>query len=330
MPRPSAAPRAHVASGAADGPRARVTPAWLALAAALAASPAGARAPAPTDARADSPAAKPKPEGPAPEVPPPISTTEPTAVPKIPSPRSMPPPTGPSGPGSGDRLGELGLTRQQDGTAVYVDPGRRFTAALNPDGTVRFGDRWGRDQYGRRMRGSGWSLRQIGINGIGIGGPAEWLLGLQDRMGGPERHAAAKREFLAKTAEVRTAMAVAWTMELLQYRLKTLEQELFDLWNAPGQAPAARRELLFQRWDECAEAYAAVRPAGEITPEAESAIDQARVETAEKARRTIEAFVRRQLPRGSASAYTRAELADMNRRRRSVQPFAPYDERPKP
>ena len=79
-----------------------------------------------------------------------------------------------------------------------------------------------------------------------------------------------------------------------------------------------------------AEAYAAVRPAGEIAPEAESAIDQARVETAEKARRTIEAFVRRQLPRGSASAYTRAELADMNRRRRSVQPFAPYDERPKP
>lgn len=292
-------------------------PAWLALAAGLVTAPAPAPAPAP--------------EGPEVEAPAPLPTTDPTAAgPKIPSPRAMPPPgTGPGSPVPEDSFGALGLTRQQDGTAVYVDPGRRFTAALNPDGTVRFGDRWGRDQHGRRMRGSGWALRQIGTTGIGIGGPAEWLLGLQDRMGGPERHAAAKREFLNRTAELRTAMTVAFTLELLQVRLHGLEQELFELWNdTTRDTPAARRELLFQRWDECDEAYAVGPQGEEITAEARSMIDQARAETAEKARRVIEAFIRRHAPRAGPSAYTRAELADMNRRRRSKQPFAPYDEKP--
>ncbi len=300
----------------------------LALSAALLApTPEGPAAlpPKPT------PGPKPTPEGPVVEVPPPIPTGDPTAAPKVPSPREFPPPaTGPGGPASPDSFGALGLTRQKDGTAVYVDPSRRFTAALNPDGSVRFGDRWGRDQHGRRMRGSGWALRQISTRGIGIGGPAEWLLGLQDRMGGPERHAAAKREFLERTAELRTQLAIAFTLELLDTRLRGLEQELFEVWGATATTPAARRELLFQRWDECDELYAVGPTGDDITPEARSAIDQARAETAERARRVIEAFVRRQLPRGGPAGYTRAELADMNKRRRSKQSFSPYDERPAP
>lgn len=305
----------------------------LALAAALLGGPAAAGPAAEIEPKAPrpAPAEAPQTEGPEAEVPRPTPTRDPTARPKIPSPRSLPPPgTGPQGPVVPDSFGALGLTRQKDGTVLYVDPGRRFTAALNPDGTVRFGDRWGRDQHGGRMRGSGWALRQISTRGIGIGGPAEWLLGLQDRMGGPEMHGTAKSNFLEKTAALRTQMAIAFTLELLETRLKGLEQELFDLWTADGQPPAARRELLFQRWDECDELYA-VGPGGEdITPEARSAIDQARADTAEQARRVIEGFIRRQLPRGGASGYTRAELADMNKRRRSKQPFTPYDDRPRP
>jgi hypothetical protein len=300
-------------------------PIWLALAAALAAPPtpegpapgASSQTPAPAGPPAEPESAPAASEGPAPG---------PTAVPKIPSPREAQSGTGPKGPALPDNPAALGLKRMRDGSMLYVDPGKRFTAAFNDDGTVRFGDRWGRDQHGRRMRGSGWELRQVGLNGLGIGGPAEWLLAMQDRMGGPERHAAAKAEFLARTAELRTAMTIAWTLRLLDFRLNALNQELFALWTAPGSAAAAKRELIFQRWDECDEAFA-VGPEGEITEEAASAIDRARAETAEKARRIIEAFVRRQLPRGSASGYTAAELKDMNKRRRSKQAFEPYKTR---
>lgn len=264
----------------------------------------------------------PAPEGPPPEAPPP------TAVPKIPSPRAMAPPEAGVAPVTEDSFGALGLTRQRDGTLLYVDPGKRFTAAFNDDGTVRFGDRWGRDQDGRRMRGSGWALMQANPGGLALGGPSEWLLALQDRMGGPERHGAAKREFLARTAEVRTRMTIAWTLQLLDYRLRTLEQELEILWGAAGSSPAARRELLFQRWDECDEAFN-IRPAGEITEEAASALDRARVDTAEKARRVIEGFVRRRLPQKGKDAFTAAELADMNQRRTSQQPFQPYAPSPR-
>ncbi len=252
------------------------------------------------------------------------SEDPPTSVPKIPAPGSTLPAGGPT-PVTEDTLAALGMKRQRDGTLLYVDSGKRFTATFNPDGSVRFGDRWGRDQHGKRMRGSGWALMQVNPGGLGLNGPSEWLLALQDKMGGPEVHGAAKREFLNRTAEVRTRMTIAWTLQILDFRLRGLEQELFSLWSAKVPA-AARRELLFQRWDECDEAFS-VTPEGEITAEAASVVDQARIETAEKARRVIEGFIRRQLPGTSTDAFTPTELADMNGRRVSKQPFQPYTKR---
>lgn len=268
------------------------------------------------------------PEGPAPAPASPKPPAEPAAgpgaVPKIPSPRALTSEgTGPIKPVSEDTLGALGMKRLRDGTMMYVDAGKRFTAVFNADGTVRFGDRWNRDQHGQRMPGSRGALRQINMAGLGMSGPSEWLIKLQDLLGGPEEHASAKREFLNRTREVRTQMTIAWTLKLLTYRLGTLERELFDLWNAAGE-PAAKRELIFQRWDECDEAYR-VEIAGEVTEEAASEIDRARTQTAEEARRIIESFVRRQLPRPGPNAYSPRELGDMNGRRTSRQEFRPYD-----
>lgn len=285
-------------------------PLWLALAAAL-----GLVAPAAPPAP---PAAT---EGPAPASPP---TAPQGAVPKIPAPNmTLPLGTGSTRQSTDDRLGALGLARQRDGTLLYVDPGKGFTAVFNADGTIRFGDRWNRDQHGNKVKGSRAALREVHAAGFGITGPAEWMLALQDIFGGPELHATAKREFLNRTAELRTEMAIAWTLEVLHYRLGTLERELFAVWSAPGE-PAAKRELIFQRWDECDETYAAIAPEGEITAEAASAIDLARADVAEQARRIIEAFIRRQLPRGRPHAYPRRELDDMNARRTSRQEFRPY------
>jgi hypothetical protein len=246
-------------------------------------------------------------------------------VPKIPSPRSLATygKGGPVKPISEETLGAVGLTRRRDGTLMYVDPGKRFTAEFNADGTVRFGDRWNRDQHGNKMKGSRAALRQINMAGLGVSGPSEWLVKLQDLMGGPEVDASAKREFLDRTRELRTQMAVEWTMRILTYRLGTLERELFELWSAAGDA-AAKRELIFQRWDECDEAYR-VTIEGELPEEAVSELDRVRTDTADQARRIIEQFVRRQLPRTGPHAFSRSELTDMNRRRTSRQEFRPYD-----
>jgi hypothetical protein len=231
------------------------------------------------------------------------------------------------GPASPDNPAALGMRRMRDGTVLYIDSARRFSASFNDDGTVRIFNHRGRDQHGRWMPlATRWELRQKGLTAIGLSGPIEWLLWLQHRLGGPELHASAKTAFMARTAEVRTQMRIAWTLRLLDDRFNFLNRELTDLWTAPGREAAARRELLFQRWDECDEAFA-VSPEGESIEKAASAIDTARAETAEKARRLIESFIRRQLPRGSASGYTKAELSDMNRRRRSKQAFEPYNAR---
>ena len=56
-------------------------------------------------------------------------------------------------------------------------------------------------------------------------------------------------------------------------------------------------------------------------------IDHARLDAAAKARRSIEAFIRRQLPRNTPRGYTAAELAEFNRRRVSVEVFDPYTPR---
>lgn len=273
--------------------------------------------------------AAPAAEGPAP---PPASTTKP---PQPEGPALPPEVTGaratsakpwlnekPAAPASDDRgPASLGLTRTREGDYLYVDPGKRFTVAINPDGSVRFGDRWGRDQHGQRVKGSGWALRQIGPTGVGMGGPTEWLRALS----GQELDASAKTEFLNMTRALRIQLAVEFTRQLLRTRLGELERELQNISSDADRTLAQRRELLFQRWDECDERFAVGQPGPEVPEEALSEIDRDRLTAADTARRSIEAFIRRQHPRGSARGYSAVELADLNKRRVSAQPFAPYN-----
>ncbi len=234
----------------------------------------------------------------------------------------------PANDGEANR-GDLGLTRQRDGSRLYVDPGKRFTAAVNADGSVRFGNRWGRDQHGQRMRGSGAALRTFGPTGIGgsgmaMTGPTEWLLALS----GQESDAAAKAEFLNRTRDLRIQLAVAFTRQLLDMRLGQLGHELMGLWSDDSRTLVTRRAIVFQRWDECDERLVEGLPTGADLPaEAISAIDDARLAAADRARRTIEGFVRRQMPRGTPRGYAPAELAELNRRRVSAETFAPYETR---
>ena len=96
--------------------------------------------------------------------------------------------------------------------------------------------------------------------------------------------------------------------------------ELRAIWNDDGLSAAARRQMLFEWWDDCDEG-----PLGlALDPEPQRIQDVERVQDAERMRRQIEAFVRRVAPSGSPEAFTAAELRRLNAHRRSRQRFAPY------
>lgn len=154
--------------------------------------------------------------------------------------------------------------------------------------------------------------------GMSLTGPAEWVMALQ----GIDRNARVKAELLARTHEIRIALAISYTRELLALRLSELGGELDGIWALPSLSIPERRALLFQRWDECDETFAV--DAGDVPEEALSEIDRTRIKTAEQARRTIENFIQTTLPKGRKNAYSDAELRAFNRRRTSRQTFAPY------
>jgi hypothetical protein len=77
---------------------------------------------------------------------------------------------------------------------------------------------------------------------------------------------------------------------------------------AEARWPAAqRRRVIFELWDECSEDGA-----------------EELVRASQAVRATIEAFVRKRLPRGSADAFTDDELDAINAGRGDRPRFRPY------
>jgi hypothetical protein len=100
----------------------------------------------------------------------------------------------------------------------------------------------------------------------------------------------------------------------IRHSIGWLPGHLSAVWHDRRWSAAERRQLLFAMWDEAAE-----------PDDSELGLAGAH------ARRTIERFVRHELPPGSAEAFTVEELARMNARRPAHQPsFEPYDTDLKP
>ena len=220
---------------------------------------------------------------------------------------------------------ELGLTRQEDGGYLYLDPGRRFTARFEPDGRVHFGDRWRRPDPRKPERGACCGRPPEGVlaglnpfKGAPVQGPAEWI----SRSLGRDPTVSAKAKLLEETREFRTRLAVAFALELISTRLAALDGELKAIWNAVDRTPEDKRRLLFARWDECAERFDI--ETDDLPEQAIVRIDEARYEAAALARSQIEAFVRRHAPPGSRHAYSERELQRLNEHRISLTSFAPY------
>jgi hypothetical protein len=120
------------------------------------------------------------------------------------------------------------------------------------------------------------------------------------RARGEDPYSYEKRKFLAATWDRRTRMRVAADAERLRTALHRLPEHLEAIWRDARRSAADRRRVLYLLWAEC----------------------DARSPGGAQARATIEGFVRRRLPAGSASAFTPAELATLNAGR--PPPFAPY------
>jgi hypothetical protein len=86
-----------------------------------------------------------------------------------------------------------------------------------------------------------------------------------------------------------------------------MKRNLDALW-AATQDPLARKQALFEMWDECAETG-----------------DPALVEAGQAARRMVIGIIRARLPAGSPGAFTAPELEAVARTKRSNAAFAPYD-----
>lgn len=207
----------------------------------------------------------------------------------------------PAPPGSKD----YAFTNEK-GKLVYRDPTGRFIATLKADGRVDFKNK---------------SAKATWTN-IGMAGPGDLL----SAAAGDDPYARIKQKLLKETFEMRLQMAVGFQKTQLDKRLRRLDSDLKTIWTDDKRELAARKKLLFERWDDCDEpeqlGASALPGFGAID---DSSLDEARQTAALSARRRILKFIREHAPKGSAEAFTAEELDQLNRRRVSKEKFAPYE-----
>ena len=222
------------------------------------------------------------------------------------------------------------LVPTSDGGLLYEDPGRRFKAYIGADGSVVFAKRWRRHRR-RRVKPSRRERRRADrccgspagglapavnvFSGAPASGPTEWAFAARGR----DPSAAAKAEFLARTAPLRTRLAKDSVRAQMQDALDALEDDLSKLWGDDALSAAQKRVIVFERWDGLADASS-----HSDTASTAKDLDALRAAYASRARRRIEAFVRRELPKDSAVQFPATELASLNAARRGTALFDPY------
>jgi hypothetical protein len=131
----------------------------------------------------------------------------------------------------------------------------------------------------------------------------DWLM----RRAGIDPYAARKLKMLDDTRDERAELRRQHHAEQLAMTPQTIQRSLEALWAATPDV-AARKQALFELWDDCVETG-----------------DPAVVEAGAAARRMIIGFVRARLPVGSRDAFTDADLAALARTQHSAAAFQPYE-----
>jgi hypothetical protein len=131
----------------------------------------------------------------------------------------------------------------------------------------------------------------------------DWLM----RQSGIDPYAARKLKMLDATRDERAELRRRHRAEQLAMTPQTIQRSLDALWSATPDA-AARKQALFELWDDCVETG-----------------DPALVEAGAAARRMIIGFIRARLPAGSRDAYTAGDIAALARATHSTAVFQPYE-----
>ena len=126
------------------------------------------------------------------------------------------------------------------------------------------------------------------------------------RKKGIDPYASYKLKVLDETRDERVAIGKRYRTQQLGKSKQLVQANLERLW-AMSPELAARKQGLFELWDDCAEAGPNELVAGGAA-----------------AREHVLGFIRSKLPAGSAEAFTAAELERFNRRRKSSATFSPY------
>ena len=190
---------------------------------------------------------------------------------------------------------------QRDGAGTKSEH-QTFRARFNPDGTVA-----GIDDKA--------NLQRKGL----FGGTFD-VTDAMMRSKGIDPYASYKLKVLDETREERVAIGKRYRTQKLARAREYVQKHIERLW-ATTLDPAARRRSLFELWDDCAER----RPDMEAPGFAPRAEDDELVVAGAAARAQVIGFIRSQLPAGSADAYTPAEVARFNKRRKSRARFTPYE-----
>lgn len=126
------------------------------------------------------------------------------------------------------------------------------------------------------------------------------------RRHGQDPYASKKLKVLDATRDERAEIGARYRREQLVHASQLIKAAADQLWRS-GLDLVAKKRQLFELWDDCAEAGA---------PEL--------VEAGQRARAFLVGYVNAKLPPGSESAFSAAELAELNAHRHSHLVFAPY------
>ena len=175
------------------------------------------------------------------------------------------------------------------GGGTYTSDQPSFKVKIERDGTAHIEDKA--------------DVGDVHVDGLGIAGRAsfdDWAM----RQAGIDPYASAKRQWLDKTRDERARIGMAARKEDLARAPEFMKRNVGYAWSRTASDPDARKQALFELWDECAETG---------DPETIAGAQQARAE--------IMSFIRARL-RGP-DAYTPAEVARFNARKQSRARFAP-------
>jgi len=160
----------------------------------------------------------------------------------------------------------------------------QFSAVVASDGTVTFHDR--RIAYSARKATFSFDLSDEFVREFAHGTSYPYL----------------KANFLAATFKRRTAMAAEVSLQQMRAARAELPRQLDALWDDTRYRRRERRRIVLLLWQELDKSSADGRSTA----------------------MTIEAWIRKRLPRGSVDAYNDQELDAYSRERRGEPAFNPY------